>query len=155
MPITTLETWMILALEQAQAAHDLDEVPVGALLIHSTTKEIITAQHNLVEARKNPTAHAEILCIEAACEKLATKNLQDYTLFVTLEPCPMCASAMAWAKLGKLVFGAYDPKSGGVDHGARVFSHPTCHHKPTIIGGIMEQQAGNMMRHFFESKRHS
>lgn len=130
----------------------LGEVPIAAAIL-SPTGEVIATAHNEVEARKDATAHAELLAIRAACEKLGSKYLEGCTLVVTLEPCAMCAQAASLAKISKLIFGAFDAKGGGVDHGARVFSHPTCHHAPEIIGGVMEAECGELLKHFFKARR--
>lgn len=136
----------------AQTAAAKGEVPVAACVV-AADGSVLAQAHNAVEARGDATAHAELLAIQAACRVRGEKYLEDCTLYVTLEPCPMCAAAIAHVKMKKLVFGAYDVKSGGVEHGARVFSHPTCHHAPEIIGGVMEQECGAMLREFFKSRR--
>jgi tRNA(Arg) A34 adenosine deaminase TadA len=141
------------ALVLADIAARMDEVPVGAVVFERTSGKIITEAHNEVERLKDATAHAELLAIRRACEALGTKNLSGYDLAVTLEPCAMCASAIAHARIGRVVFGAYDSKSGGVEHGARVFSHATCHHKPEIIGGVREAECTKLISDFFRDKR--
>ena len=144
---------MTLALDQAHAAAACGEVPVGAVVVRTQDGALITAAHNRVETDHDPTAHAELLALRAACALLKTTHLEDYTLIVTLEPCAMCAQALAWARIGCVVFGAYDPKSGGVDHGARVFDHATCHHKPQVIGGVLESACVEVLRGFFSDLR--
>lgn len=141
---------MILALEEAQKAFEAGEVPVGAVV---TDKNgiVLAAAHNLVEARKDPTAHAEMLAMAAAREKKGDMYLEGCTLTVTLEPCALCAQGMAYHRLAKVVFGAYDPKSGGVENGARIFQHS--HHKPEVIGGIMEIKCSQLLKDFFKDKR--
>jgi tRNA(adenine34) deaminase len=136
----------------AQKAADLGEVPVAAAILDATG-EVIAMQHNAVEATHNATAHAELLVIEEACAKRGEKYLTDCSLVVTLEPCAMCAGAIAHAKIKTLIFGAYDAKSGGVEHGARVFSHPTCHHRPEIISGVDEQACADLLQQFFLLRR--
>lgn len=136
----------------ARSAADRGEVPVAAAILAADGTVIATA-HNEVEQRRDATAHAEMLAIQRACTTLGQKYLSDYTLMVTLEPCAMCAGAIAHAKVGTLVFGAYDAKSGGVEHGARVFAQPTCHHVPEIIGGVMETECAGLLKTFFAEKR--
>ncbi|MCK5295997.1 MAG: nucleoside deaminase [Alphaproteobacteria bacterium] len=129
------------------------EVPVGAVIVNGKSGEIIASSGNRVEELKDPTAHAEILVIREAAEKLGQVRLEECDLYVTLEPCPMCAAAISHARIRRLYFGAYDPKSGGVEHGARVFSHKTCHHRPEVYGGIMETDCSNLLKDFFKKLR--
>ena len=138
------------ALRQAQAA--TGEVPIGAVIVDATGR-ILAATHNGVEAQRDPTAHAELLAIRAACAAQGNKFLEECDLYVTLEPCAMCAQAIAFARLRRVYFGAYDPKGGGVEHGARVFSQPTCHHRPEVYGGIREAECGALLVDFFRAKR--
>ncbi len=128
------------------------EVPIAAAVL-SPTGEVVASAHNEVEARGDATAHAELLALQAACATLGQKYLEGYTLMVTLEPCAMCAQAASLTKISKIIFGAYDPKGGGVEHGARVFTHPTCHHAPEVIGGVMEAECGELLREFFRGRR--
>ena len=139
------------ALAEAEKATLLGEVPVGAVLVHN--KGIIARAHNFVETRKDPTAHAEMLVIQEGARVLGAVRLVDCDLYVTLEPCAMCAQAIAHARIRRLYFGAYDPKGGGVDHGAKIFSHKTCHHSPEIYGGILESKCSSMLTDFFKKKR--
>jgi tRNA(Arg) A34 adenosine deaminase TadA len=148
----TLRTAMTEALAEAETAARLGEVPVGAVLLGPDGAPLARAG-NRVEAGPDPTAHAEILVLRAGAERLRTPRLTGCTLVVTLEPCAMCAQAIALARLDRLVFGAYDPKGGGVEHGARVFERPTCHHRPEIIGGLRESDAGALLRAFFRARR--
>lgn len=141
---------MSLALEEAEAAARRGEVPVGAVIVRQGA--VIAAAGNRVEELGDPTAHAEMLAIRAATA-LGAKRLDDCDLYVTLEPCPMCAAAISLARLRRLYFGAYDPKSGGVEHGAKVFDHATCHHRPEVYGGLEENRAAEMLRAFFEARR--
>lgn len=141
------------ALALASQAFDSDEVPVGAVIFNTTTGEIVAEACNRTERDGSPVAHAEILAIQAACTRLGLKRLTGYSLFVTLEPCTMCAGAIAWARLDALYFGAYDPKTGGVCQGPCVFTHPQTHHKITIQGGIEAQTCGTLMTRFFQAKR--
>jgi tRNA(Arg) A34 adenosine deaminase TadA len=144
---------MALALAQARLAADREEVPVGAVMVDSATHQVIAATHNLTESKRDPTAHAEMLAIREACARLGQMRLVSCDLYVTLEPCAMCAAAMAHARIRRLYFGAYDPKGGGVEHGARIFHQPTCHHRPEVVGGMEESACGELLKVFFASKR--
>jgi tRNA(Arg) A34 adenosine deaminase TadA len=146
-------TYMQQALAEAEKAAATGEVPVGAVLVDGETGEVLAASHNLVEATRDPTAHAEMLAIREAAAKRGEKRLDTCDLYVTLEPCPMCAQAIAFARLRRVYFGASDPKGGGVEHGPRIFSQPTCHHRPDIYGGIEEVRAGDLLRDFFRARR--
>lgn len=141
------------ALAQARLAAEVGEVPVGAVVARLSDGAVLAEMHNRVETDRDPTAHAEILAIRAAARRLGEKQLQDCVLVVTLEPCAMCAQAIAFARLGRLVFGAYDPKGGGVEHGARVFEQPTCHHRPEVVGGLRERDCGALLKDFFAARR--
>ena len=143
---------MSLALAEAEAAGARGEVPVGAVLVDGAGT-VLARGGNRVEELQYPTAHAELLVIRAAAAAGAAKRLPGCDLYVTLEPCPMCAQAIAFARLRRLYFGAYDPKGGGVDHGPRIFEQPTCHHRPEVYGGIDEIQAGELLRRFFRARR--
>ena len=140
------------ALEEAEAAAQRGEVPVGAVLADAQG-QILAASGNRVEELADPTAHAEMLVLRAAAAQLGMKRLVDCDLYVTLEPCPMCAAAISLARLRRLYFGAYDPKAGGVEHGPRIFDQPTCHHRPEIYGGIGETEAAALLRRFFAARR--
>lgn len=144
---------MELALAEAEAAAVLGEVPVGAVLVDGETGEVLARRHNLVESANDPTAHAELLVIRAAAQRLGAKRLTGADLYVSLEPCAMCAQAIAFARLRRLIFGAYDPKGGGVEHGARIFAQATCHHRPEVIGGVQERRAGALLKAFFQARR--
>ncbi len=146
-------SYMALALEQAEAAAAAGEVPVGAVLVEAGSGEVLARDHNRVEALSDPTAHAEMLVIQAAARRLGLKRLTAADLYVTLEPCAMCAQAIALARLRRLYFGAYDPKGGGVEHGAEVFRQPTCHHRPEVVGGVDETRCGDLLRGFFRERR--
>jgi len=139
------------ALRAAQEAEQAGEVPVGAVIVHNG--EIIASAGNRVERDRDPSAHAELLAIRTAAEKIGSKWLSDCDLYVTLEPCPMCAGAISLARLRRVYYGAEDPKSGGVDHGPRVFDQPTCHHAPEVIGGVEESRCGELLRQFFAQRR--
>ena len=142
---------MQFALDEARAAATRGEVPVGAVIIKNN--QIIASSGNRIVERSDPTAHAELLAIRAACEALKTPRLTDCDMYVTLEPCPMCAQAISFARIRRLYFGAYDPKGGGVENGPRIFSQPTCHHQPEVYGGINESECGELLREFFRERR--
>ena len=139
---------MNVALAEARAAAGRGEVPVGAVVADAAGR-VVAARGNEVEAMQDAGAHAEMLALRDAASILGRKFLADCTLTVTLEPCAMCAGAIAAFRVGRLVFGAYDPKSGAVEHGARVFSHATTHHKPEIIGGVRDSECGALLQAFF------
>lgn len=143
---------MELALAEAKAAAARGEVPVGAVVV-GPAGEVLAADGNRTRERADPTAHAELLAIRAACRRLGSERLVGCDLYVTLEPCPMCAAAISFARLRRLYYGASDPKGGGVEHGARVFNQPTCHHAPEIIAGLAEDQAAALLKAFFADKR--
>ncbi len=140
------------ALALAAAAAERGEVPVGAVLRDAEGK-VLAEAHNRVETDADPTAHAELLAIRAAATARGDARLPDAVLYVTLEPCAMCAAAIAFARLRRVVFGAYDPKGGGVEHGARVFDRPTCHHRPEVVGGVRETECAALLRGFFRERR--
>jgi tRNA(adenine34) deaminase len=139
------------ALRQAVAAAERGEVPVGCVIVRRG--EIIAAAGNRVEELLDPTAHAEMLAIRAAAARIGEPRLVECDLYVTLEPCPMCAAAISFARLRRVYFGAYDPKGGGVDHGPRIFDQPTCHHRPDVYGGLRESEAAVLLRAFFAARR--
>jgi tRNA(adenine34) deaminase len=139
------------ALLEAKTAFSLGEVPIGAAVVRYG--EIIATAHNLVENRKDIAAHAEILALQRAAQALGDWRLQECDIYVTLEPCAMCAQAISYARIRRLYFGAYNPKSGGVEHGARIFTHPTCLHKPEVIGGVEETSAQVLLTTFFAEAR--
>ena len=144
--------YMELALLQANKAAQLGEVPIGAVLV-SFDGVVIASAHNLVEIRSDATAHAECLVLREAMRSLNRKFLDGCDLWVTLEPCAMCAGAISNARIRRLYFGAKDKKGGAVEHGSRVFSHSTCHHKPEIYGGIRETHASRLLENFFSERR--
>jgi tRNA(Arg) A34 adenosine deaminase TadA len=146
------DTPMALAFAEAEKAGWRGEVPVGAVLL-GADGAVIAAAGNRVEADNDPTAHAEMLALRAAAAALGQKLLDGCDLYVTLEPCPMCAAAISLARVRRLYFGAYDPKSGGVEHGPRIFGQPTCHHRPEVYGGIDERRAAALLRAFFRERR--
>jgi tRNA(Arg) A34 adenosine deaminase TadA len=139
------------ALDLAAEAAAADEVPVGAVVTRG--EQIVAEARNAMRGSTDPTAHAEMEAIRAAAAKLDTSRLDDCTLWVTLEPCAMCAAAISVARVKALRFGAEDPKGGGVVHGPRIFAQPTCHHRPDVLGGIGEKQAGDLLRRFFAERR--
>jgi tRNA(Arg) A34 adenosine deaminase TadA len=139
------------ALELAADAAAVGEVPVGAVI--TCGEESIAEARNSMRGSSDPTAHAEMVAIRAAAERLGTSRLDECTLWVSLEPCAMCAAAIALARFKALRFGAEDPKGGGVVHGARIFSQPTCHHRPDVLGDIGEEQSAALLRGFFGERR--
>ena len=139
------------ALDLARQAAEDGEVPVGAVVTRNG--EIIAEARNAMRGSLDPTAHAEVVAIRAAALALGQPRLDDCTIWVTLEPCAMCAGAMALARVKEVRFGAEDPKGGGVIHGARVFSQPTCHHRPEVLGGIGEEESAEMLQSFFAERR--
>ncbi|WP_321394366.1 nucleoside deaminase [Emcibacter sp.] len=141
------------ALALAAKAADLGEVPVGAVIVHGPTDRVLAETHNRVLLDKDPSAHAELLAIRHACRVLDSERLVDCDLYVTLEPCPMCAQAISFARIRRLYYGASDPKGGGVDHGPRIFSSSSCHHRPEVYGGPGEEQAAALLREFFRTRR--
>ncbi|WP_338665751.1 nucleoside deaminase [Pararoseomonas sp. SCSIO 73927] len=143
---------MALALDEARAAADRGEVPVGAVVTDAAGR-VLARAGNEVEARHDPSAHAEMLALRAAAAGRGAKWLADTTLWVTLEPCPMCAQASSFFRVRRVIFGAYDPKGGGVEHGARVLSAPSCHHVPEVVGGVREREAAALLRAFFLARR--
>lgn len=143
---------MTLALEQARLAGARGEVPVGAVIVDASGI-VIAAAGNQTLALHDPSAHAEMLVIRAAGQALRSERLSGCDLYVTLEPCAMCAAAISLARIRRLYFGAADPKSGGTVHGARVFAQPTCHHRPEVYEGIGETQAAALLRAFFADRR--
>jgi tRNA(Arg) A34 adenosine deaminase TadA len=143
---------MALALAEAEAAAARGEVPVGAVLVNGEGR-VLAAAGNRVETDRDPTAHAEMLVLRAGAARLGAKRLVECDLYVTLEPCAMCAAAIGLARLRRLYFGAYDPKGGAVEHGPRIFDQPTAHHRPEIYGGIEERRAAELLRAFFRQRR--
>ena len=144
---------MEIALDEARSAAARGEVPVGAAVVDGKTGAVLVRAGNEVEARADPTAHAEIIALRAAGAALGAPRLEHCDLYVTLEPCPMCAQAISFGRIRRLYFGAYDPKGGGVDHGARIFQQRTCHHRPEVVGGVQEQDCGALLQEFFRQRR--
>lgn len=141
------------ALEEARLASDRDEVPIGAVLVHRDTGEIVAKAGNRTIEQADPTAHAEILVIREVCKSLGVQRLPEYDLYVTIEPCPMCAAAISFARIGTVTFGASDPKSGGITSDIDLYTKPQIHHKPQVISGVMATECGQIMTDFFTRKR--
>lgn len=144
--------YMGMALQEAQDAAARGEVPVGAVVVGADGR-VLSRAGNRTEADKDPTAHAEVLALREAARAAGSARLPDCTLYVTLEPCAMCAAATSFARIGKVIFGAYDPKGGAVEHGPRFYGQPTCHHAPMVIGGVEETACGDVLKAFFQQKR--
>lgn len=151
--MTRFAPLMDLALAEARAAAARGEIPVGAVIADPATGRVLARAGNRARERADPSAHAEMLAIRAACRALGSERLVGLDLYVTLEPCAMCAGAIAAARLARVFYGAPDPKSGGVEQGARVFSHPQAHHAPEVFGGIAEAEAAALLRAFFAGRR--
>ncbi len=147
----TSATFMELALHEARAAEAAGEVPIGCVVVRD--REIIARAGNRTIRDRDPTAHAELLAIRAAANAVGNERLDACDLYVTLEPCAMCAGAVAFARIRRLYYGAADPKGGAVESGVRFFASPTCHHAPEVYGGISEQEAGDLLREFFRARR--
>lgn len=145
--------YMEQALGAARDAAAAGDVPVGAVIVDRASSRVVAVAGNRVEQDQDPTAHAELLAIRMAARELSVARLSDCDLYATLEPCAMCAQAIAFARIRRLFFGAYDPKGGGVEHGARIFTQPTCNHAPEIIGGLHEGECGDLLREFFAALR--
>ncbi len=145
-------SFMEIALEEARQAAARGEVPVGAVVV-SPAGQVVARAGNRTRELNDPTAHAEVLAIRAACATAGSERIGGHDLYVTLEPCPMCAAAISAARVARVYFGAGDPKSGGVAHGARVFSHPQCHHVPEVYDGIAAAEAEAMLKDFFAARR--
>ncbi len=146
------DSFMSLALEEAEGAAARGEVPVGAVLVGSNGEIIASAGNRSLEL-KDPTAHAEILVIRDACQAFGSERLPGTDLYVTLEPCTMCAAAISYARIRRLYFGAADPKGGGVEHGVRFFEQPTCHHAPEVYSGFSEVRSAELLKEFFKVRR--
>ncbi len=149
------DAYMKLALIQAQSAAAAGEVPVGAIIIDPKTGEIIASAHNHPIASHDPTGHAEIAVIRAAAKKIGNYRLSGLTLYVTLEPCTMCAGAISHARIGRVVYGAPDEKGGAVTHGPKFFDSGSCHHRPEVTGGICAEECSAILKAFFKARRTS
>ncbi|MEI8320555.1 MAG: nucleoside deaminase [Alphaproteobacteria bacterium] len=145
-------SWMYAALQEAAEAARRGEVPVGALVLGPDNQLLSKAGNRIVQL-KDPTAHAEILAIREACRKTGWERLVDCTLYVTLEPCAMCAGALSLARLKTIYYGAPDPKGGAIHHGPKFYDQPTCHHRPTVIHGILEKECSTILKEFFKRLR--
>lgn len=145
--------YMQQALDAARQAAAAGDVPVGAVVVDRASSRVVAVAGNRVEQDKDPTAHAELLAIRMAARELSAPRLNECDLYVTLEPCAMCAQAIALARIRRLFFGAYDPKGGGVEHGARIFTQPTCNHAPEVIGGLEEGECAAILQAFFAARR--
>ena len=144
-------SYMSIALEEARAADARGEVPVGCAIVRGGA--VIARAGNRTIADRDPTAHAELIAVRSASAALGSERLTDCDLYVTLEPCAMCAAAMSFARIRRLYFGAADPKGGAVEHGVRFFSAPTCHHRPEVYGGINESESTALLKDFFQARR--
>lgn len=145
--------FMALAMDQARLAQQADEVPIGAVIVHRETGEILASSYNQTIALNDPTAHAEILAIRQACRIVGAQRIPECDLYVTLEPCPMCASAISFARINHVYFAASDEKSGGFVSGPQLCSHPNLHHKPEYTAGICADESAALLRLFFQEKR--
>jgi len=143
---------MQMALQLAHQAAQADEVPVGAVVV-APDGQVIGQAENAMRRQRNPAAHAEMLALQMAAAAYGDERLRDCDLYVTLEPCTMCAAATSLYRVRRIYFGAYDPKGGGIDHGARVFTQPTCHHRPETYGGILEMECQKLLVDFFQARR--
>ncbi len=146
-----MTSFMELALEEARAAGGRGEVPVGCVIVRDG--KVVANAGNRTLAERDPTAHAEIVAIRSACAALGTERLSDCDLYVTLEPCAMCAGAVAFARIRRLYYGAPDPKGGAVDNGVKFFASPSCHHRPEVYGGLADAEASALLKSFFQDKR--
>lgn len=151
--MTDANFYMQEALAEAKKAANRDEVPIGAVLVDSRTGEIVARASNSTLEHKDPTSHAEILVIREVCKIADAQRIPEYDLYVTLEPCPMCAAAISFARIRNLVFGASDPKSGGVLSGPSMYTHSQLHHKPNVEHGILAEECGQILKDYFRSKR--
>ncbi|WP_341752338.1 MULTISPECIES: nucleoside deaminase [unclassified Candidatus Tisiphia] len=141
------------ALKQAQFALNENEIPVGAVIVNRISNKVIAKAHNIVEQTKNPLLHAEIVAINQSCQILSSKNLSDCDMYVTLEPCTMCAAAISFARIGRLFYAANDPKQGGVENGGRFFNSKSCFYHPEIYSGFSAEISENLMKEFFKKVR--
>ena len=147
------QLFMGLAIELAHTAYENDEVPVGAVIVQRRNSEVLSAFSNQMRATKSSINHAEMLAIQKAMDLIKNERLLDCDMYVSLEPCPMCAAAISLARFRRLYFGAYDSKGGGVEHGPKIFQHASCNHRPEIIGGMNEKESGKLLTRFFRTLR--
>ena len=145
--------YMVAALAEAQKEYDIGEVPVGCVIVDRKNSKVIAQTHNLMQSKQNPNLHAEMLAIDIACNKKDNKNLSDCDIYVTLEPCTMCASAISNARLGRLYYGASDLKQGAVENGVRFYTSSSCMHRPEIYSGINAHESGEIIESFFGKLR--
>ena len=150
---STNETYMEMALLEASHAFERGEVPVGCVIVDPENDQVLAHAGNRTEELNDPTAHAEVLAIREAARHVGSARLTGCDLYVTLEPCAMCATAISFARIRRVYFGAYDPKMGGVEHGPAMFQQPTCHHSPDVYGGLNETVAAELLKTFFRKKR--
>jgi tRNA(adenine34) deaminase len=146
-----MPSFMEMALEEARAAGERGEVPVGCVVVRGG--EVIAGAGNRTVADRDPTAHAEMIAIRDAARALSSERLEDCDLYVTLEPCAMCAGALSFARIRRLYYGAADPKGGAIENGVKFFASPTCHHRPQVYGGLAEAAAGDLLKRFFKDRR--
>lgn len=149
----TDDDYMAAALIEARKAWENDEVPIGAVIVEPQSGKIVAKAHNQSEHGTDPTAHAEILAVRKACKKLNSKRLWDMDIYVTLEPCAMCAAALSFARIRRIIFGAFDSKGGALVNGIKFYQQPTCHHRPEVAGGICENECSQLLKAFFKQKR--
>lgn len=147
------ESYMEMALLEAERAFERGEVPVGCVIVDPQSGAVLARAGNRTEELDDPTAHAELLAIRHAANQAGSARLTGCDLYVTLEPCAMCATAISFARIRRVYFGAYDPKMGGVEHGPAMFGQPTCHHSPEVYGGLFETAAAELLKTFFRTKR--
>ncbi|MDH5723237.1 MAG: nucleoside deaminase [Alphaproteobacteria bacterium] len=145
--------FMRAAMEEAKAAALRDEVPIGAVIVDPITQKIIARAGNRTRELNDPSAHAEILVIREACRLAGAQRIPDLDLYVTLEPCAMCTGAISFARIKRIIFAATDQKGGGILHGGKFYEQPTCHHKPEVLHGLMQEEAGTILKEFFKMKR--
>ncbi len=153
MKFSLPQQYMELVLTEAAEAALRDEVPVAALVVDPQAREVLALSSNRTEVLTDATAHAELIVLQEAAKNYGGVRLFGCDIYVTLEPCPMCAAAISLARIRRLYFGASDPKSGGVEHGPRIYDQPTCHHRPEVYGGIDEVRSGRILKEFFKTRR--
>lgn len=141
------------AIEEAIAAKQRDEVPIGAVIIDPISGNIIARNGNRTRETRDPSAHAEMLVLRAACTQAAAQRVPGLHLYVTLEPCAMCAAALSFGRIERVIYGAPDPKGGGIDHGGQFYTQSTCHHRPDVTGGILADECGQILKDFFKERR--
>lgn len=145
--------FMQAAMAEAHAAAARDEVPIGAVLVHRESGTIVARAGNRTIELSDPTAHAEILVVREACRALGSQRIPGHDLYVTLEPCALCAAALSFARIGTVYYGAADPKGGGVAHGGKFYEQPTCHHRPEVMAGLCAEESAGLLKEFFAARR--